>query len=565
MDSIIKDHGKNIKFQHNFLKDKKRDKFTIVHSAKEVKYDVKSFIEKNVDAISSSLSGIVTRKSEEHIGWIYSQYVSKLNLDSEDESPKSKGSNLKTIWSKFSVQMRNLMEELAEPLLDIGNEDDSKKKKSTCEPCELHFLRCIKPNEKKISDFFVDSMTLQQVTYMGVLESIEVKQKNYPYRRKFIEFYQRYEDLCSASATKRFEKYVADGADFEALCRKTLEETFHGLANDLFDFGHSKVFCKNELVYVMEKARSKAQEKKTKACNTIYQFFNLHLAKYKHKSNMIKIVKIQRFWRKRGEIIIENRAREFLQKAKDATLNYLKFVHKEKLERDAKEKIVRLFRRNSMRQKLSKFSCCVISFKDIFENAWSEIRVNAEKKCSLTVQRILRGHMARKLNRETIEKAYQVRLKCMSTKALRVIQKTFRGVLVRNRLRTLHMAAAFIQGYMRMRWLSTLFQKLRFEVRKIQRVVRRFLIRKKKVQERLVEFFQKEVGMLENVRNVERYAMFGDSNTEEERIRFFKNHTPYNLKKINLFSHVIDVHIKCDTSDVYETPWSLHWLQLSKE
>jgi len=152
-----------------------------------------------------------------------------------------------------------------------------------------------------------------------------------------------------------------------------------------------------------------------------------------------------------------------------------------------------------------------------------------------------------------------------STKALRVIQKTMRGVLVRNRMRTLHLAAAYIQGHMRMRWLTSLFQKIRFEVRKIQRVVRRFLIRKKKVQERLVNFFSKEVALLDNVRNVENYAMFGDSTSEAERSNFFHNHTPYNLKKISLFSQAIDIHIMCDTSDVYETPWSLHWQQLSKE
>lgn len=237
MATIINDHGTNEKFAHDFIKDKEGDKFTIVHSAKDVKYDIKSFIDKNVDTISPSLSHIVATKSEDNVGWIYTQYVERLNHDDSDSSPTHKKGNLKTIWSKFSVQMINLMFELAEPLLDLGD-GSPKKKNIDCDPCELHFLRCIKPNEKKISDFFVDSMTLQQVTYMGVLESIEVKQKNYPYRRKFIEFYQRYEDLCSASATKRFEEYVAQKADFEALSRKILEETFHGCANDMFAFGH---------------------------------------------------------------------------------------------------------------------------------------------------------------------------------------------------------------------------------------------------------------------------------------------------------------------------------------
>lgn len=55
MGTIIKDHDGNPKLEYNFMKDKNKDKFTIIHSAKEVKYDIKTFIVKNVDSISSSL------------------------------------------------------------------------------------------------------------------------------------------------------------------------------------------------------------------------------------------------------------------------------------------------------------------------------------------------------------------------------------------------------------------------------------------------------------------------------------------------------------------------------
>lgn len=86
---------------------------------------------------------------------------------------------LKTIWSKFNRQMEDLMEELAAT-------------PNAKEPCDLHFVRCIKPNEAKKPNMFIQSMTLQQIRYMGVLESIEVKRQNYPNRRKFKDFYQRY-------------------------------------------------------------------------------------------------------------------------------------------------------------------------------------------------------------------------------------------------------------------------------------------------------------------------------------------------------------------------------------
>ena len=132
MDVITKVHGQNPKLEYDFMKDKNRDKFTIVHSAKEVKYNIQTFIVKNVDSISPSLEDVVAKESEEQIGWIYLQFVPEIVTEESDESPTNKSkANLKTIWSKFSVQMKNLMYELAEPLLDMGEAQDLKKKKSS--------------------------------------------------------------------------------------------------------------------------------------------------------------------------------------------------------------------------------------------------------------------------------------------------------------------------------------------------------------------------------------------------------------------------------------------------
>jgi len=88
--TIQKDHGQNPKLEIDFMKDKKRDKFTIIHSAKEVKYDIKSFIVKNVDAISPSLEDIVAQKAEEQISMIYLNNVPDIQEEESEESPRSK-------------------------------------------------------------------------------------------------------------------------------------------------------------------------------------------------------------------------------------------------------------------------------------------------------------------------------------------------------------------------------------------------------------------------------------------------------------------------------------------
>lgn len=48
----------------------------IIHSAKEVKYDVKNFIEKNIDQISASLDDAIKELTSPTIRAIYTMTVS---------------------------------------------------------------------------------------------------------------------------------------------------------------------------------------------------------------------------------------------------------------------------------------------------------------------------------------------------------------------------------------------------------------------------------------------------------------------------------------------------------
>jgi len=95
--------------------------------------------------------------------------------------------------------MINLMEELAEPLLQMG-EEKQKTIPEGLEDTKLHFIRCIKPRLKPerpdpTPGFFCHTMTLQQITYMGVMESVDLKQKNFPIRKRWEEFYAEFELL----------------------------------------------------------------------------------------------------------------------------------------------------------------------------------------------------------------------------------------------------------------------------------------------------------------------------------------------------------------------------------
>jgi len=114
------------------MKSKRRDEkfFTVKHSAKDVTYSVETFIEKNVDELSSSLETVLKEKTNSIIGAIYSVSVPEVDqLEEAEEVKKGSAPKKKTIWSKFSIQMQELMLELAEPRLDfakINNVSDEK-------------------------------------------------------------------------------------------------------------------------------------------------------------------------------------------------------------------------------------------------------------------------------------------------------------------------------------------------------------------------------------------------------------------------------------------------------
>ena len=88
---------------------------------------------------------------------------------------------------------------------------------------------------------FVHSLTLQQITYMGVLESVDLKQKNYPFRKKFEEFYAEYELLSPRYAAVRYYMMNKHAEDFKALTLQIFDLCLLNLGKDKYAIGNTKV------------------------------------------------------------------------------------------------------------------------------------------------------------------------------------------------------------------------------------------------------------------------------------------------------------------------------------
>lgn len=62
----------------------------------------------------------------------------------------------------------------------------------TLSRCTPHYIRCIKPNDRKRNDYD-SNLSLHQVKYLGLLENVRVRRAGYAYRQTYEKFFYRYE------------------------------------------------------------------------------------------------------------------------------------------------------------------------------------------------------------------------------------------------------------------------------------------------------------------------------------------------------------------------------------
>lgn len=388
-------------------------KFMVRHTAKDVIYSARDFIEKNLDKINDDMKSFMVNKFEPEISNIIKVFFG----EGKEKKIDMGISNGNTIWKKFSAQIKDLMEELGENPKNI-------------DPCQIHFIRCIKPNEISSPDKFIDALVLQQIGYMGVLDSIKVRKMNYPNRISYLKFYERYEDLCSVSMNTSLRELQAQNTDFSMLTEKIMKEQFGILGSDLYAFGKTKFFMKNEVLSILEEARSRAIFDKEDACSTIRDAYFQYISRRKHERKLKLIVKLQQKIRKRYALKKFWDSLTLCRKIENAVAEY-RTDKRKNIEIAAVEKIANAFdaqkvqkivytglwARNLLMDKLVKASgmrkmekvvYSINTAYDIFENAWDWIVQKEHKKAARKLIRLTKGFIVRQNFQKQIAFARQI-------------------------------------------------------------------------------------------------------------------------------------------------------------
>jgi myosin-6 len=176
--------------------------FLIRHFAGAVCYQTAQFIEKNNDALHTSLAVLITESKNPLVRQIFEgdasiQQFGKLTFIS--------------IGSKFRSQLGVLMEKLNQT--------------------GTNFIRCVKPNVKMVDHLFEGSQILSQLQCSGMTSVLELMQQGYPSRTAFADLYAMYKQYMPPEIA-RLDPRLFCKALFKAL----------GLNENDFKFGMTKVF-----------------------------------------------------------------------------------------------------------------------------------------------------------------------------------------------------------------------------------------------------------------------------------------------------------------------------------
>lgn len=114
-----------------------------------------------------------------------------------------------------------------------------------------HYVRCIKPNDDKLSFKWEASKIVQQLRACGVLETVRISAAGFPSRWTYEDFYERYRLLC-----KRAE--IVDW-NVKATCTNIARNWLKD--EDKYRFGHTQVFFRAGQVAYLEQLRSDLRRK----------------------------------------------------------------------------------------------------------------------------------------------------------------------------------------------------------------------------------------------------------------------------------------------------------------
>lgn len=569
--------------------------FIVKHTARDVEYMADGFVEKNKDELSSFLSRAIDTSITDVVE-IFNE-ISGLGITREQIEEKEKATKNpkeKYLGFKFRRNMDDLVNQLA--------------------ACYCHFIRCIKPNEQKKSEFWNPQLALMQIRYMGLLDSLKVRKMSYPFRYDYKKFFELFQDLDTGpNGAKSFLMLQAEAADFTSLSKDLLKVCEVGFTEKDLLYGRTRIFLNEKFKIDLEKALLVKQKKKKEALKLVSQAYKTFLSKssileyfqsagrsiimardlvrswsskltsMKHKNYLRIINKLQANFRK-NLAKREAKLRAFNMQNLSKYLALYKFSRLLKYILEEKTKVTML--QAMLEKKLldAKNRFCRSFVDRAVDGAWEEISRRVLERSVQDVQRTFRSRIARKARGKEVADFFQKMQEAKVYNAAATIQRFVRGYLVRKRIARYNRAASKIQGFVRMVWMKKYLETLKRMVPKIQKAWRRFQIRNIEMKKGMSDYMVGKETINDTISRLEHNILFSDQGAITPQINVndytqlpfnidrkaeygksnYKNFMPEppNIEiapRAKFVSLLIDLDVNVDTTNIYQNTWAVEF------
>lgn len=246
--------------------------FGVTHYAGQVWYCVEGFLDKNRDALRPDVLELLGSSKLA----IVNEMTKQLRAQRDFGKTMPRGTNGRfvtmkprtpTVAARFSDSLQQLLQSMAK--------------------CNPWFVRCIKPNNDKQALRMDMPCVLQQLRYLGMLDTIKIRQSGYPVRLRFQHFVERYRHMMNSPLPR--------GTPYRDLCRNVLDTLpATGVDGPDFQLGATRVFLREALHRALEGSRS---ERHRNAAIVIQKSARGMLARKRLQRQKRAAIKIQSHWR----------------------------------------------------------------------------------------------------------------------------------------------------------------------------------------------------------------------------------------------------------------------------
>ena len=277
--------------------------FSVEHTAKTVEYSCNNFIDKNKDETKINVLKSILNSKSQIFNLIFTitlnneEFISEKDRLTDDKKWVNKDE--KFLGLKFCKEMKQLKKEL--------------------KSCNHHYVRCLKPNELKKPFIFHSNFVFNQIQYLGILATIQVRKNGFPMRRYFEDFCNYYKIIVSKNIENLNSKEELKNLCLEIIIKLIGEEESKNL-NEQYLLGNSKIYMKQTFNQLLEAQKIKLLEKKIESVAVIKVAIIKLMKNVKLINSINNILGLQNYFS-------ANKARIDIQKKKEKIKNIQALYH----------------------------------------------------------------------------------------------------------------------------------------------------------------------------------------------------------------------------------------------